>query len=110
MNSVNTTSGEANIENILGLSGLKGEELEDMLASIGSLIMESVILRVVAGLTDEEAAALDSYASSNPSPVELYDYMKERVPELDTLFEEESAAFREECVRILGSAPAQAAV
>lgn len=110
MNSVNETAGELDLVKILGLSGLEGEELENMLSSIGSLIMESVLLRVVAGLTDEEAAALDSYATSNPSPVELYDYMKTRVPELDTLFEEESAAFREECARIFGGAPVESAV
>lgn len=97
------TNSQIDLAGVLGLAGLSGEELEVMLENIGSLIMESVLLRSIGGMTEEEAAALDSYVSTNPSPEDLYDYLTSKVPDLDTIFDEESTAFREECARIFGN-------
>lgn len=93
---------EKDISSLLGLTGLEGSERDDMLARIGSLVMESVLLRVIAGFNDEEALAFEKFAETNPEPEAMYDYMKERVPELDDIFDEEREAFREECVKVLG--------
>ncbi len=99
----NTPIQDMDISEIIGLSGLVGAEQEDMLERIGSLILESVMLRVIAGMSDEEASAFESFVATDPSPEQMNAYIQERVPDIDSIFEEERAAFREECIRIFGT-------
>lgn len=97
----NSTTQLKDISNILGLTGLLGAERDDMLERIGTLVIESVFLRVVAGFSDEEALAFSTFADTNPSPERMYEYLAGKVPELEVIWNEEVDAFREECFRVL---------
>lgn len=86
---------------LLGLTGLKGTERDDMLVRIGGLVIESVFLRVVGGMSDEESLAFSNFSTTNPSPEQMYEYLQSKVPELEDIWNEEAEAFREECLRVL---------
>ncbi len=96
-----TTSTTHSVEELLGLSGLEGRERDDMLERIGTLVMESVFLRVVAGLSDAESLAFGEFADTNPSPEVMYEYLEKIVPEIEDIWKEEVEAFRGECIAVL---------
>jgi len=96
-----TTTTTHSVEELLGLSGLEGSERDDMLERISSLVMESVFLRVVAGLSDEESVAFGEFADTNPSPEAMYEYLAKIVPEIEEIWKEEVEAFRGECTAVL---------
>ena len=108
-----TTTTTHSVEELLGLSGLEGRERDDMLERISSLVMESVFLRVVAGLSDAESLAFGEFADTNPTPEAMYEYLAKMVPEIEEIWKEEVEAFRGECVAVLerqGTLVATAAV
>ena len=70
-----TTTTTHSVEELLGLSGLEGRERDDMLERIGALVMESVFLRVVAGLSDTESVAFGEFAETNPTPEAMHEYL-----------------------------------
>ena len=86
---------------MLGLSALSTYERDAMLEGIGELIMESVITRAVADMTDEEAEAFAFDVTQCADPAALADMLAVRVPNIDTLIQEESDAFRAECMDLM---------
>ena len=97
----NPTTHMTDMSELLGLTGLEGTERDDMLERIGSLVIESVFLRVVAGMSDEDSLAFSRFTATGPAPESMYEYLADKVPELEEIWIEEVDAFREECVRVL---------
>lgn len=86
---------------LLGIAGMSAAEQDDTLSRIGELIMESVMIRAVSEMNDEEAAALAKDASACADAGALAELLHARVPEIDDLILEESQAFRAECIDLL---------
>ena len=96
-----TTTTSHSVEELLGLGGLEGRERDDMLERIGTLVMESVFLRVVAGLSDAESVTFGEFADTNPTPEAMYEYLEKIVPDIEDIWKEEVEAFRGECAAVL---------
>jgi hypothetical protein len=94
-------SPDVSLEQFLGLSSLDAAEQEELLVRIGELIMESVLLRAVAELDDAQALKLREDALAADTPEKLVEVLEQHVPNIDTLIEEESTAFKEECVSLI---------
>lgn len=93
---------EKDISELIGLSGLEGAERDEMLEQIGQIILESVMIRVMAGFTEEQAADFEAFVATDPIPELMVAKLQSLVPELDTIFEEEVIAFKKECIAVMG--------
>jgi hypothetical protein len=92
---------ETDLGRLIGLADMEPQEQEELLSRIGELIMESVMIRAVAELTDDEAIALTSAINACANPEALTALLTARVPDIDSLIREESFAFRNECAELL---------
>lgn len=63
--------------------------------------MESVFLRVVAGLSEAESVAFGEFADTNPTPEAMYEHLAKIIPEIEDIWKEEVEAFRGECAAVL---------
>lgn len=100
---------QRNITSIIGLDGAPEAEQERRYSEIGELLMESIMLRALAGMDDAAAEALEAFAASNPTPEEMLAYLRKAAPDLDRIAEEEVRAFKEEVLAVMGDdAPAAA--
>lgn len=86
---------------LLGIAGMSAAEQDDTLARIGELIMESVMIRAVSEMNDEEAGTLAKDAAACADAGSLAELLHARVPNIDDLIIEESQAFRAECIDLL---------
>lgn len=86
---------------LLGIAGMSEAEQDDTLSRIGELIMESVMIRAVSEMSDEEAAALAKDTAACTDAGSLAELLHARVPNIDDLILEESQAFRAECIDLL---------
>jgi hypothetical protein len=86
---------------LLGIADMPAAEQDALLAGIGELIMESVMIRAVSSMSDEEASALAKDAAACTDARALAELLHARVPDIDDLILEESQAFREECINLL---------
>ena len=96
-----TTLEQKDLGELLGIAELEPAAQEDMLARIGELVMESAMVRAVSEMTDDEASALSAAVAACTDPAQLAEVLKARVPNIDELIQEESAAFRHECIDLL---------
>lgn len=92
---------EKDISELIGINDAPAAERDDMLVRIGELILEAVILRVIADLSEENTAALEAYLQTDPEPEALLLKLEEFSPNIDTLFGEEVLAFKRECVAVM---------
>lgn len=101
---------QRNITSIIGLDGAPKAEQERRYVEIGDLLMESVMLRVLAGMDDPAAEKLEQFAANDPSPEDMLAYLRKVAPDLDRVVEEEVRAFKEEVLAVMGDeAPVAAA-
>lgn len=92
---------EKDIGELLGLSGVSSLEREEMLANIGTLILESTMLRVIASLTEEETGKFEEFIALDPSPEAMLNELRMLEPNIDEIVKEETVAFKRECVNVM---------
>jgi len=92
---------EKDISELLGLTGLEEAERDEMLANIGTLILESTMLRIIASLTAEETGTFEEFIALDPSPEALLNELKRIEPAIDDIVKEETIAFKHECVKVM---------
>lgn len=92
---------EKNIGQLFGLEELPEKEKGAMLDEIGSVVMESALLQLVSGLTEERAQELEALIEKSTEPKELLETFVSTFPEFEDLLTEEMVAFKEEAVAIL---------
>ena len=91
-----------NLEELFHFSEMTDDEKLVFLADVGGLIMESAILRFLSE-SDESTAEhfshmVDAYADKD----NLHEVLMEAFPAFRLILEEETEAFKEEAVKILG--------
>jgi hypothetical protein len=93
---------EKNIIDVLGLESLPDEERFVFLAQIADAVMESTLLRLVAGLNEDQQESLEHYLSTDPKPEVMMEHFATHYKAFETIFQEEVIAFKEEAVALLG--------
>lgn len=91
-----------NLEELFHFSEMSDDEKAIFLADVGGLIMESAVLRFLSE-SDESTGEhfshmVDAYADKD----NLHEVLAEAFPAFRAVLEEESEAFREEAVKVLG--------
>ncbi len=91
---------QTDITKAIDLSFMTDLEKDEMIISIGDLIMEAALLRLLAELTDEQRESLDQFMETNPSSEILFKHLLEHHKSFAQIIEEEKNNFMEEASRV----------
>ena len=86
-----------NIIKGLGLEVLPEEKKVQMLEKMTELVQKRVMLRVMELLSNEQA---EEMAAKESNPVEMLAYIAEKVPNFDSILQEEISVLREEVLGV----------
>jgi hypothetical protein len=88
-----------NIIKDLGLEALSEEEQEEALLSVGRIIFQAVLIRVLQELDDQGKDEFDKLLSEKPNDEEaILKFLTEKVPNLNSIVREEVSKFKQETV------------
>lgn len=90
-----------NIILMFGIDKLPPEKQEETINRIGKTIFESVLLRVLPTMKEEELAEYEKMLENNVHPDELMEFFFDRVPNFMQIIIEESENFRKDAEEVL---------
>jgi hypothetical protein len=85
----------------LGLQNLPPEKQEETLASIGRIIYQGVLIRVMEQLSDSQKNEFEVLLERNADEEAIYEFLSKNVPDLDKLVEHEVAKFKADTLAAL---------
>jgi hypothetical protein len=101
---------EKDISTTVGLGVLSEAEQETYIEQIGETILDAALLRLVVGLSDEQATALNYYLETEPPLEVLLQHLSEHYPDFEAILIEEIVAFKEETVALFGGIEADTGI
>lgn len=93
---------EQNISSILGIDTLSQEEQAAFLAEVGDVIFQTVLVRLVSSLTEEQQHALEAYLETEPEPDVLLQHLFVHYKEFKSILEDAVLEFKEDAAHVLG--------
>lgn len=94
----------------IGLDVLTPPEQESFVAEIGQTILDGALMRLVAGLSDEQGTALAHYLEDEPTAEILLKHLFDHYPQFEEILTEEIVAFKEETVALFGGLEADTGI
>jgi len=92
-----TTILQKNIIKELGLDKLSEKEQEESLLTIGRIIFQSVLIRVMEELTEKEKDQFEKVLTEKPNDEEaILSFLQAKVPHLNEIVNEEVTKFKQE--------------
>lgn len=85
-----------NIITMFNIAELPEDKQEETINRIGGIIFQSVLMRVLPMLSEEDLADYEKLLDNNVAPDELMNYFGEKVPNFLQIVAEESENFRAE--------------
>tara|TARA_B100000745_G_scaffold298738_1_gene248031 strand:+ start:367 stop:684 length:318 start_codon:yes stop_codon:yes gene_type:complete len=76
---------QQDISKALGFEALNEAEQEVLADHIGELVLESALMKLMAGLTPEQTEALDHYLDDEPEPKILIQHLFEHYPDFENI-------------------------
>lgn len=90
---------QENIIKDLGIDNLPQKEQEETLLSIGRIIFQSVLIRVMEELDDKGKDEFEKILTENPNDEEaILNFLRSKLPNLDEIVNEEVVKFKQESV------------
>ena len=99
---MNSSSTKQDLSHVLDVTNLSNEEKVALFSEVGSTVLESAMARLISELNEEQAAALEVYAETNPEPETLLRHLLDHYKNFATILEEEAQALREQMTEVLG--------
>jgi succinate dehydrogenase flavin-adding protein (antitoxin of CptAB toxin-antitoxin module) len=93
---------DANLIQTLGLQNLKETDLKKILSDIGDVIYESIIMRAIKSMSEENKQAFEQLLSENPTHEVLGEFIYNNVPNIDKIAEEEIVNFKKIALKTAG--------
>lgn len=84
-----------------GLSTLPQEKQEELLTRIGGIIYKSVLIRALDRMSESEQNEFETLLDQDKNPEELFAFLQEKVPTIETIIKEESDAFKNEMTSVM---------
>ena len=82
------TTIQDDIGSVLGYEHLDAKDQVGFIAQIGETILDSALLRLVAGLNDEQSSALAHYLEDEPTAELLMKHLFDHYPQFEELLTE----------------------
>lgn len=89
-----------NIIELFNIKELPEEKQEETINRIGGIIFQSVLMRVLPMLSEEELADYEKLLDNNVAPDELMNFFGEKVPNFLDIIAEESENFKTEAAEV----------
>lgn len=96
-----------NIIELFEIEKLPEDQRQETINQIGKIIFQSVLLRILPLLDDEELAAYDTLMDGGATPDEALDFFAEKVPSFMGIVAEETENFRKDAAQFLKQLGAQ---
>ncbi len=90
-----------NIITLFEIDKLPEDKQEESISRIGKIIFQSVLIRVLPVLKDEELAQYEKLVEDGVGPDVLLDFFFEKIPSFLQIVAEEAENFRKESAEIL---------
>ncbi len=74
------------------LGDLSLEERDEFVATLGTTLLETSLLRTLSEISEEQSIALEYYLKTDPQPDDLFLYLVKRCKGFETIFNEEVEA------------------
>ena len=95
---------QANIIKDLGLDQLPKKEQEETLLSIGRIIFQSVLIRVMEELSDNDKDEFEKILAEKPNSEEaILGFLKSKIANLDTIVGEEIVKLKQESIGLMSN-------
>lgn len=91
-----------NIITILGIDKLPVEQQKDTMEKMGAIVYQEVMLRVLDIMSEEDKDAFEKLIEENPNPEAMFDFLGQKVPNIDEIVSEEANKLKEESANIMG--------
>jgi hypothetical protein len=85
----------------LGIDKLPPEKAEEMMATIGRILYQAVLIRVMERLTDPEKEEFGALLDRGADEDAVLAFLTAKVPDLNSIVEEEVAKFKTESMSVL---------
>ena len=96
---------DKNIAALVGIDGAPKEEQERRYVEIGELIVRGVLHRAIGSLPEDQAAKIEEFAETDPTPEAMQAHLESAVPNFAQIVKEEVAAFKAEVMAVMGGTP-----
>ncbi len=96
-NTINNT-----IITTLGINALPVDQQKEAIERLGGLVYQEVMLRVVDQMEEADKDEFEKLLATNPDPETMFEFIAEKVPEVDTIVKEEAEKLRGEASEIMG--------
>lgn len=90
-----------NIIELFEIEKLPEEKQAETISQIGNIILQSVLIRVLPALNEEEASEYDKMIEKNVEPDVLLDFFFEKIPNFLEIITEETENFRKNSAEFL---------
>ncbi len=84
-----------------GLSTLPPEKQEELLTRIGGIIYKSVLMRALDQMSESEQDEFDALLEQDKGPEEIFAFLQEKIPTIETIIKEEADAFKKETMEVM---------
>ncbi len=81
---------------ILNIENLDESAQEKIIAESGSLIYQMVLVKAFELMTEDQVNEFEKLIETNPAPETVFEFFREKIPQFDTLIEEEGQRFVDE--------------
>jgi hypothetical protein len=85
----------------LELTDLSEKEKDDILQRIGRVIFEMALIRILDEMDDGTAKEFEQFLEKNQKPEDILKFLKEKVPNLEEILEDEARKFKTETFDVL---------
>ncbi len=77
----------------LQISSLPEQEQQEMIASVGGIIYQAVLLRALEEMTEEQTTAFEKITEESTDPQTLFTFLRGNLQQFDQMIEEETMKF-----------------
>ena len=91
-----------NIVVTLGINTLPIEQQKEAMERLGAIVYQEVMLRVLDILKEEEKDEFEKLIEKDPNPELMFNFLSQKIPNLDEIVKEEAEKLRSESAEIIG--------
>ncbi len=90
-----------NIANVLNIDNLPEADQEKILADIGSVIFQNVLMRVLEKMSEKDQNSFEKLLDQNGTPEEIFNFLNSKTKNLSEIIEEEATKFKDSATNIM---------
>jgi hypothetical protein len=87
---------QTNIFDLLGLQQLSNDRKEELLGQMAQVVQDRITDRLIEAMSAEQRTSFEQLLNTNPDPAAVDSFLRQAVPEYETIAQEEASKFKQE--------------